>query len=134
MVGLEYGRRSVLGEGVILPMACLNRVWCCGFHVSVGHGAQDRVSGSVRAENHGLGRQKGSLRVSTEVLSKLVQAPGIGARFRAQIVEPLRAGRNDGAMCRAEGSESVSASEEIQNRVSGSVGEEIQGWSWDLGP
>jgi hypothetical protein len=44
VMGLEYGRRSVSAsvreEGLVVPMACLNRVWCCGFYVGEGQKGQ----------------------------------------------------------------------------------------------
>jgi len=98
MVGLEYGKRSVSlsasEEGLVVPMACLNRVWCCGFYV--GEGQKNRVSLSASEENRGLaGRfrtQKGSVSASEEkVLGRRFWAPGIGAMCRVHNDEPVQA-------------------------------------------
>ena len=100
MLGLEYGKRSVSvrasEEGLVVPIACLNRVWCCGFYV--GEGQKNRVSLSASEK---------------KVFGGRFPVTGIGARFGVQNAEPLRAGRNIGAMCAVEGSLSVSVSEEI---------------------
>ena len=106
MMGLEYGKRSVSAsgreEGLVVPMACLNRVWCCGFYVGEGFGARGmrqgkgRVSLSASEENYGLDRQhraqnvepvqaKGSVRLSVGEEIQVVDRP-----FRAQNVEPVQ--------------------------------------------
>ena len=98
VLGLEYGKRSVSAraseEGLVVPMACLNRVWCCGFYVSEGQ--KNRVSLSASEENRGLaGRfrtQKGRVSASEEkVLGRRFWAPGIGAMCRVHNDEPVRA-------------------------------------------
>ena len=125
VLGLEYGRRSVKAsvreEGLVVPMACLNRVWCCGFHVLEGQG-KGSVSLSASEEKVFGGRfgaQKGSVRLS---VSEEVQV--VDRRFGAQ-----------------KGSVSLRVSEEVQvvdrpfrtQKISVSVraSEEI---SLDLGP
>ena len=98
MMGLEYGRRSVSAsvreEGLVVPMACLNRVWCCGFYVSEGQ--KGRVSLSASEENFGrqVRLQKssvGAMAGEEKVPSRRFEVTGIGARFGVQDAEPLRA-------------------------------------------
>ena len=98
MMGLEYGKRSVSAsgreEGLVVPMACLNRVWCCGFYV--GEGQKNRVSLSASEENCVLGKRfgapKGSVSaIEEKVLGRRFWAPGIGAMCRVHNDEPVRA-------------------------------------------